>query len=72
MQITLRQEDWSLFDDGVLRRLGTGGQALFVEALSISPAPLGRPLADQSLSKAFEYSEMASERRSGNVRAAEK
>lgn len=59
MQITLKREDWSLFDDGSSSAaLGQEAQAFFVEALQhISDPARAALLADQSLSKAFEYSE---------------
>ncbi len=59
MQITLKREDWSLFDEGSSTvALGQEAQSLFVEALQHIQDPAKAAfLADQSLSKALEYSE---------------
>lgn len=59
MQITLKREDWSLFEEGnASTALGREAQALFVEALQhINDPNRAALLADQSLGKAFEYSE---------------
>ncbi|MBN1124435.1 MAG: endo-1,4-beta-xylanase [Sedimentisphaerales bacterium] len=59
MQITLKQEDWSLFEeDNELSRLAREARLLFISSLEhISNPGKASQLADQCLSKALEYSE---------------
>ncbi len=59
MHITLKKEDWALFDEGNhSATLGREAQELFIQALqSISEPSQAATLADASLCKALEYSE---------------
>ena len=59
MQITLKREDWSIFDqEDDLTLLVDEAQGLFIESLrSISDPPRAAALADQSLYKALVFSE---------------
>ena len=59
MQIALKREDWSLFEeDNDLMLLAQQAKGLFVSALQkIADPPEASHLADQSLSKAMEYAE---------------
>ncbi|MBN1817564.1 MAG: beta-galactosidase [Sedimentisphaerales bacterium] len=59
MQITLKQEDWSLFEENdELFRLSQEARLLFISSLErISDPGKASQLADQCLAKAMEYSE---------------
>jgi len=60
MQITLKREDWSLFEEETNSFAGLAHQAqeLFIEALqNIADAPKASVLADESLKKALVFSE---------------
>ena len=60
MQITLKREDWSLFEEETNSFAGLAHQAqeLFIEALqNIADSPKASVLADESLKKALVFSE---------------
>jgi len=59
MQITIKREDWSLFDEANgFDKIGQQAKDLFVQALqNISDASKASVFADESLKKAMEFSE---------------
>ena len=59
MQVTLKREDWSLFEESnSFADLAHEAQALFIEALqNITNPPLASMIADESLKKALTFSE---------------